>query len=106
MFTRADDDKEFLARGRWSSTHHPFTAPMAEDVEKLLNGEIKSVSYRFFFSEEWASGSGALDDIVRSVHLGRNRAKGWVAQPIFMTRLPGEINFFPFVRKRSAIVLT
>ena len=76
LFTRADDDKEFLARGRWSSTHHPFTAPMAEDVEKLLNGEIKSVSYRFFFSEEWASGSGALDDIVRPLHLGRNRAKG------------------------------
>ncbi|EMD41035.1 hypothetical protein CERSUDRAFT_62979 [Gelatoporia subvermispora B] len=34
LFTH-DEDKEFLAKGRWSSSHHPFTAPMLEDIEKL-----------------------------------------------------------------------
>ncbi|KAG8692473.1 hypothetical protein FRC08_009746 [Ceratobasidium sp. 394] len=43
LFTSADSDKEFLARGRLSSTHHPFTAPMAEDVEKLMNGQAREV---------------------------------------------------------------
>ncbi|KAI5120915.1 hypothetical protein M0805_002895 [Coniferiporia weirii] len=43
LFTRSDDDKSFLAKGRWSSTHHPFTAPMWQDVEKLFNGDISSI---------------------------------------------------------------
>ncbi|KAL5527314.1 hypothetical protein ACEPAG_6105 [Sanghuangporus baumii] len=43
LFTRADDDKNFLAKGRWSSSHHPFTAPMWQDVEKLYSGDIASV---------------------------------------------------------------
>ncbi|QRV76423.1 asparaginyl-tRNA synthetase [Ceratobasidium sp. AG-Ba] len=43
LFTSADSDKEFLARGRLSSSHHPFTAPMAGDVEKLLNGQAREV---------------------------------------------------------------
>ncbi|THH11539.1 hypothetical protein EW145_g594 [Phellinidium pouzarii] len=43
LFTRADDDKDFLAKGRWSSTHHPFTAPMWQDVEKLHNGDFASI---------------------------------------------------------------
>lgn len=43
LFTHADGDKAFLAKGRWSSTHHPFTAPMWEDVKKLNSGEIESV---------------------------------------------------------------
>lgn len=45
LFTRADADKEFLAHGRWSSSHHPFTAPMWQDVEKMYNGDIESVSH-------------------------------------------------------------
>jgi aspartyl-tRNA synthetase len=43
LFTRADEDKEFLSHGRWSSSHHPFTAPMHEDVEKLYAGEVEQV---------------------------------------------------------------
>lgn len=47
LFTRADNDKDFLAKGRWSSSHHPFTAPMWQDVEKLFNGDIASVCISF-----------------------------------------------------------
>ena len=44
LFTRADEDKEFLAHGRWSSSHHPFTAPMWQDVQKMYEGRIGEVS--------------------------------------------------------------
>ncbi|KAI0370230.1 hypothetical protein BV20DRAFT_1019264 [Pilatotrama ljubarskyi] len=43
LFTRADEDKEFLAHGRWSSSHHPFTAPMYEDIEKMYAGQVEEV---------------------------------------------------------------
>ena len=45
LFTRADEDKEFLAHGRWSSSHHPFTAPMYEDIEKMLAKDVEDVSH-------------------------------------------------------------
>lgn len=35
LFTRSDGDKEHLAQGRWSSTHHPFTAPVEADLDRL-----------------------------------------------------------------------
>ena len=35
LFTRADDDKAEMAHGRWSASHHPFTAPLADDVPRL-----------------------------------------------------------------------
>lgn len=43
LFTQSDGDKEFLAQGRWSSTHHPFTAPMWQDVEALYSGDVAGV---------------------------------------------------------------
>ncbi|KAJ3762893.1 hypothetical protein EV360DRAFT_92159 [Lentinula raphanica] len=43
LFTRSDDDKDFLAKGRYSSSHHPFTAPMWEDIKSLYEGKVDSV---------------------------------------------------------------
>lgn len=43
LFTQADEDKDFLAKGRWSSSHHPFTAPMWQDIKAMYTGEIENV---------------------------------------------------------------
>lgn len=43
LFTLADEDKIHLSRGRYSSTHHPFTAPMYEDLADLKAGKIEGV---------------------------------------------------------------
>ncbi|KAF9449901.1 hypothetical protein P691DRAFT_774346 [Macrolepiota fuliginosa MF-IS2] len=43
LFTRTDADKDFLAKGRWSSSHHPFTAPMWQDIEAMYRGDIEQV---------------------------------------------------------------
>jgi aspartyl-tRNA synthetase len=47
LFTKADEDKEHLAKGRWSATHHPFTAPMLEDLEDLKKGKVDAVRSPF-----------------------------------------------------------
>ena len=46
LFTRADPEKDLIAKGRWSSTHHPFTAPVWQDVQALYDGRISEVSIR------------------------------------------------------------
>lgn len=44
LFSSHDEDKEFLTRGRkWSSTHHPFTAPMYEDLPAFYAGDYARV---------------------------------------------------------------
>jgi aspartyl-tRNA synthetase len=43
LFTLADEDKAFLSKGRWASSHHPFTAPMFEDLEALKKGNVEGV---------------------------------------------------------------
>ncbi|KAF8505505.1 tRNA synthetases class II-domain-containing protein [Russula emetica] len=43
LFTRADPEKDLFAKGRWSSTHHPFTAPAWQDVQALYDGRISEV---------------------------------------------------------------
>ncbi|KAI0269253.1 tRNA synthetases class II-domain-containing protein [Gloeopeniophorella convolvens] len=44
LFTRADPEKDaLLAQGRWSSTHHPFTAPAWQDVQALYEGRISEI---------------------------------------------------------------
>ncbi|KAH8830226.1 hypothetical protein DL96DRAFT_1592058 [Flagelloscypha sp. PMI_526] len=45
LFTRSDEDKDHIlaTSGRWNSTHHPFTAPMFSDIEKLYSGQIEEV---------------------------------------------------------------
>ncbi|WWC85555.1 aspartate-tRNA ligase [Kwoniella dendrophila CBS 6074] len=43
LFTLADEDKIELSKGRYSSTHHPFTAPMFEDLDELKKGKIDGI---------------------------------------------------------------
>lgn len=54
LFTRSDPDKDFLARGRWTSTHHPFTAPMWQDITTMYDGRIDQVRAWFSRQKPWS----------------------------------------------------
>jgi aspartyl-tRNA synthetase len=43
LFTLSDADKEFQAHGRYSATHHPFTAPVHSDLGALKEGKVQGV---------------------------------------------------------------
>lgn len=43
LFTLSDTDKDFQAHGRYSATHHPFTAPVHSDLEVLKEGNVEGV---------------------------------------------------------------
>ncbi|KAJ3534202.1 hypothetical protein NM688_g7172 [Phlebia brevispora] len=73
LFTHADSDKEFLAHGRWSSSHHPFTAPMWEDIEKMYAGQIAEVRGQHYDlvlnGTEIGGGSVRVHDPIMQEHI-------------------------------------
>jgi len=73
LFTRTDRDKDFLAQGRWSSTHHPFTAPMWEDIDAMYNGRLESVRGQHYDlvlnGVEIGGGSVRVHDPVMQEHI-------------------------------------
>lgn len=82
LFTRADDDKDLLARGRWSSSHHPFTAPMAEDLHLLSSDKeemvrkIRGQHYDLVLDgQEIGGGSVRIHDAALQEHVFRKVLK-------------------------------
>ncbi|KAK7060313.1 aspartate--tRNA ligase msd1 [Paramarasmius palmivorus] len=75
LFTRSDDDKEFLAKGRWTSTHHPFTAPMWQDLEAMYNGNIESHYDLVLNGVEIGGGSVRVHDAAMQEHIFTNILK-------------------------------
>ncbi|WWD22322.1 aspartate-tRNA ligase [Kwoniella shandongensis] len=67
LFTLADEDKSFLAHGRYSSTHHPFTAPMWEDLKDLTEGKVEGVRGQHYDlvldGQEVGGGSVRIHDV-------------------------------------------
>ncbi|WVQ80443.1 aspartate-tRNA ligase [Cryptococcus sp. DSM 104549] len=67
LFTLADEDKLHLARGRYSSTHHPFTAPMFEDLADLKAGKVEGVRGQHYDlvldGQEVGGGSVRIHDV-------------------------------------------
>ncbi|KAF9563691.1 aspartyl-tRNA synthetase [Agrocybe pediades] len=79
LFTRDDADKEHLAHGRWSSSHHPFTAPMWEDVEAMYRGEVEKIRGQHYDlvlnGMEIGGGSVRVHDAVMQDHIFTNILK-------------------------------
>ncbi|KIJ56536.1 hypothetical protein M422DRAFT_238161 [Sphaerobolus stellatus SS14] len=73
LFTRGDNEKEFLARGRWSSTHHPFTAPMSQDLDAFWDGRIPEVRGQHYDlvlnGVEIGGGSVRIHDYIMQEHV-------------------------------------
>ncbi|KGB77211.3 hypothetical protein CNBG_3049 [Cryptococcus deuterogattii R265] len=67
LFTLADEDKIHLSRGRYSSTHHPFTAPMYEDLADLKAGKVDGVRGQHYDlvldGQEIGGGSVRIHDV-------------------------------------------
>jgi hypothetical protein len=74
LFTR-DEEKEFLARGRWSSSHHPFTAPAIEDLPLLATGEYSKVRSLARFRIVDKSGSGPRTTLRSRAEWRRDRRR-------------------------------
>ncbi|KAJ7283865.1 hypothetical protein C8J57DRAFT_1677364 [Mycena rebaudengoi] len=76
LFTRSDGDKEFLAQGRWSSSHHPFTAPMWQDIDALYSGNIEGVRGQHYDlvlnGVEIGGGSVRIHDAAMQDHIFSN----------------------------------
>lgn len=75
LFTHADPDKEFQAHGRWSSSHHPFTAPIAEDMQALKEGKVEAVRGQHYDlvlnGQEIGGGSVRIHDAALQEHVMR-----------------------------------
>ncbi|WRT63567.1 aspartate-tRNA ligase [Kwoniella shivajii] len=67
LFTMADEDKAHLSKGRYASTHHPFTAPMFEDMNDLKNGKVDGVRGQHYDlvlnGQEIGGGSVRIHDV-------------------------------------------
>ncbi|KAF8633685.1 hypothetical protein AX15_001293 [Amanita polypyramis BW_CC] len=76
LFTRGDEDKDFLAQGRWSSTHHPFTAPMWEDIDTLYHRNVESIRGQHYDlvlnGVEIGGGSVRIHDVQMQDHVFSN----------------------------------
>jgi hypothetical protein len=95
LFTRSDGDKEFLAGGRWSSTHHPFTAPMWQDIEALYRGDVEGV--RSSHSAEWHAFISPILGIrfADSITIWFSTGSRSEAVPFESTMLPCRTTFSP-----------
>ena len=75
LFTH-DPDKDHLAHGRWSSSHHPFTAPLPSDLPLLSQGrfeEIRGQHYDLVLNGvEIGGGSIRIHDPVLQEHILRD----------------------------------
>jgi aspartyl-tRNA synthetase len=89
LFTRADSEKDFLAQGRWSSTHHPFTAPMWEDIEAMYQGHMESVRGQHY------------DLVLNGIEIGGGsvRVHDPEMQEYIFTRILKVNNFYLFILK-------
>lgn len=81
LYTKADPDKDFQAHGRWSATHHPFTAPVFEDLELMQSGQVERVRgqhYDLVLNGQEVGGG--------SVRIHDGRLQEWVMTEVLKVR--------------------